>query len=200
VLASNGTTFIVDPGSYVYSSNAKARNEFRSTRMHNTVTVDGENQEQMPEDLLWSYGRRTQPRLIKWSSSIKKDRIECEHDGYYWLGDRVSHRRIIDYDKEDLTWKIIDKVVSENSHYIDAHFHMAKGVEVTKNGDRIVLRRNDYSLMMQFNCSELLDIKVEPSYLSNGYGELTQSKEIIVISANQTSDFELVTTIWQEKN
>ena len=200
VLASNGTTFIVDPGSYVYSSNAKARNEFRSTRMHNTVTVDGENQEKMPEKLLWAYGRKERPRLIKWSSNIKRDLIECEHDGYSWLGDSITHRRVIDYEKENLTWKIIDTIVCENNHKIAAHFHLAKNVEIINNGNIIVLRKNDNSLMLQFCCEEKIDVKVESSQVSNGYGELTESNEINVISTNKTNSFEFVTKIWLKKD
>ena len=54
--------------------------------------------------------------------------------------------------------------------------------------------------MLQFCCEEKIDVKVESSQVSNGYGELTESNVINVISTNKTNGFELVTKIWQKKD
>jgi len=41
-LYAGDTTFIVDPGTYVYTADYKMRNLFRSTAYHNTVVIDGQ--------------------------------------------------------------------------------------------------------------------------------------------------------------
>lgn len=199
VLAAKGMLFIVDPGSYVYSSDAKARNLFRSTRMHNTITIDDENQEKMPEKLLWNYKRVESPQIIKWGSNQSCDIIECEHHGYNWLGDIITHRRRVEFNKDQTSWTITDKVTSKQSHDITAHYHLDKGVEVSKVGKLIILRKGGISLELQFEGADEEDLKVVPSQLSEGYGHLMESKEIVV-SKSKINDFELVTKIWERKN
>ena len=39
---------IVDPGTYVYMTNSKERNKFRSTGYHNTIKFDGYEQNEIP--------------------------------------------------------------------------------------------------------------------------------------------------------
>lgn len=199
VLAAKGMLFIVDPGSYVYSSDAKVRNLFRSTRMHNTITIDDENQEKMPEKLLWDYKRKEHPKMIKWSSNTKIDRIECAHDGYSWLGDKITHRRIVDFDKENAAWIITDQVVSEKEHNIALHFHLDENVEVLTNENGLILKKKDLSLVMRFEGGENIDVKIMPSNISKGYGEITDSKEIIV-SNKIMNNTKLVTKIWLKRN
>jgi uncharacterized heparinase superfamily protein len=42
-VASNGRTLLVDPGTFSYTGSDEARNWFRSSRAHNTLTLDGES-------------------------------------------------------------------------------------------------------------------------------------------------------------
>ena len=48
-----GMPLIVDPGSYVYTSDPDARNRFRGTAFHNTVCVDGVEQNELRPDWLF---------------------------------------------------------------------------------------------------------------------------------------------------
>ena len=50
-------SFIIDPGAYIYTVDSKMRNLFRSTKYHNTVVVDGKEQNKFSESLLFSMVR-----------------------------------------------------------------------------------------------------------------------------------------------
>jgi uncharacterized heparinase superfamily protein len=47
-------SFIIDPGTYIYTADKEMRNLFRSTKYHNTIVVDGEEQNRFEEDELFA--------------------------------------------------------------------------------------------------------------------------------------------------
>lgn len=200
VLAAKGIPFIIDPGSYVYSSDAKARNLFRSTKMHNTVVVDGENQEKMPENLLWNYKRDTHPRLISWQSDSGIDLVECEHDGYCWLGDTVTHRRKVEFDKDEALWTITDCVRIGKAHRIAAYFHLDKDVNPTIDGNQIMLFSKGVTLLMTFESFDDIYIDVEDMPISKGYGLKENAKAVVVSIDNVHDSAKLITRLWVKKD
>ena len=64
-----GRPLIVDPGSFVYTSNPDARNRFRSTRAHNTVVVDGEEQNEFKAEWLFRMFEKAKPEHLQFESS-----------------------------------------------------------------------------------------------------------------------------------
>ena len=60
----DGVPVIVDPGSYVYTSDPDARNLFRSTRSHNTISVDGEEQNEFRPDWLFRMFEKANPEHL----------------------------------------------------------------------------------------------------------------------------------------
>ena len=199
VLCANGVPFIIDPGSYVYSSDAKARNLFRSTRMHNTIVIDNENQEKMPEKQLWDNKRKTSPKVLDWQTDDNLDIIVCEHYGYKWLGDAITHRRKVEFDKKNSIWLITDLVVAGKNHNIAAYYHLDENVEATVEGRNVMLSSKGVVLNMAFESEEAVTICLEPSLVSKGYGECMDSQTVVVI-ANSTNNIQLVTKIWQRKD
>ena len=199
VLCANGIPFIVDPGSYVYSSDAAARNLFRSTRMHNNVVIDNENQEKMPEKQLWDYKRKSSPRLNRWLSNEHQDLIDSEHDGYSWLGENINHQRKVSFDKDNVSWLITDVVQAETNHEITVFYHLDLGVDVDVSGKRAVLRAKNATLNMEWETQSPIEICVEKSQVSKGYGEKKESN-VIVVKANNVNHFRLNTKLWAKRD
>lgn len=118
-------SFIIDPGSYIYTANKNMRNLFRSTRYHNVIVVDDEEQNNFKENELFDMGIEAKVKINNWESTDKYDLLDIEHNGYERLKDQVIHRRQIYFDKKDNYFLINDILETEGKHKFDLYFHFA---------------------------------------------------------------------------
>jgi hypothetical protein len=81
-------SFIVDPGSYIYTANKNMRNMFRSTKYHNVVQVDGEEQNSFNENEIFDMEANAQVKINEWKITEEYDFLDAEHDGYERLKKR----------------------------------------------------------------------------------------------------------------
>ncbi len=95
----NGRSWIVDPGSYLYTPDPEARNLVRSTESHNTVRIDGEEINPFDPDQLFQMSDHARVRVHEWNSQSDRDLLELEHTGYLRLKKAVGHRRRFDFCK-----------------------------------------------------------------------------------------------------
>ena len=98
--ALQGTRLIVDPGAYVYTADAEARNRFRSTAMHNTPQIDDQEINRMPRaDWLWYLSDDAVPEIRHWSTSDDVDLLVAAHSGYQRLATPVTPVRAVMLEK-----------------------------------------------------------------------------------------------------
>jgi hypothetical protein len=71
---------LVDPGTGCYTIDLEVRDRFRSTALHNTVTLDGRPQSEPDGPFHWRSAARA--RAIEWRSADGADYFAGEHDGY----------------------------------------------------------------------------------------------------------------------
>jgi hypothetical protein len=62
-------TFLIDPGSYKYSGDPDMRMHFRSTKMHNTLSIDKQNQHTLNRLTLWDFPNDAIPQTTLWSDN-----------------------------------------------------------------------------------------------------------------------------------
>ncbi|RJP32319.1 MAG: hypothetical protein C4536_06395 [Actinobacteria bacterium] len=117
--------FIVDPGAYVYTADAEMRNAFRSTRYHNTVVVDGREQNEFPAYPLFNMGRDARVVVNLWEAGEDRDILDAEHHGYARLEKPVIHRRQILFLKRKGCWVVKDILEGEGAHRCDLYYHFA---------------------------------------------------------------------------
>jgi uncharacterized heparinase superfamily protein len=75
-----GKPLLIDPGTGTYTTDARVREQFRSTKSHNTVTVDGGSQSLTDGPFHWKRRAVTTPRV--WHAADGFDYFEAAHDGY----------------------------------------------------------------------------------------------------------------------
>jgi hypothetical protein len=133
-----GTSFIIDPGTYVYSADLEERDRFRSTAYHSTVEVDGTEQNTTEASLPFVIGDEAHPRVLRWETGPEHDIIVAEHDGYQRLAAVVTHRRAVQFLKRERLWKIEDALSGTGEHLFRFRFHLAEDVESSVHAQGIV--------------------------------------------------------------
>lgn len=136
-LYSDSKSFLIDPGSYVYTADAEMRLLFRSTAMHNTVCVDGESQNVLSKEVLWDFQRDAIPIVTKWKSDTDEDVIIATHNGYARLAQPVFHERQVTFHKKFSKWTILDSFSGEGSHVFTWYFHFDAGIDIVISGSTI---------------------------------------------------------------
>jgi hypothetical protein len=150
--ASDGVTWLVDPGTYVYAADPKTRDEFRSTAAHNTVVVDGQPQSIPAGPFSWHTAAEC--RLREFVERDDAIFFQGSHDGYERLSDPVTHTRSALYLKPDpganLPGCLIvrDQFTAKKHHRYAIRYHFAPGCEATvamdgADGPRVEARHAD---------------------------------------------------------
>jgi len=140
-LAFNGEWWLVDPGTYAYHSEFAWRNYFRSTKAHNTITINDEDQSVSGGAFMWLRKAHAWIEAVSEKGGVQYARA-C-HDGYGHVG--VSHCREIHYSIPTREFKIVDNLVGGRSLNAAIYFHFAPDVKLTfesKSGDWVAVRPN----------------------------------------------------------
>lgn len=127
-----GRPFIVDPGTFVYTSDLRERHLFRSTAYHSTVEIDEAEQNTTDESMPFVIGNEAQPRVISRESNAERDYVAAEHSGYARLNPPVVHRRAVELDKRRRLWIIKDSFsATAGDHTYRFRFHFADNLEIS---------------------------------------------------------------------
>jgi len=103
-----GEDIIVDPGSFLYSSDPQVYDSFRSTAAHSTVMVDGEEQNRFLRKKLFVLHPDASTKVLAWNTDNGRDSIVAEHNGYTRSDDPVVHRRSLTFERSTGQIQIID--------------------------------------------------------------------------------------------
>ncbi|MEQ8878467.1 MAG: alginate lyase family protein [Cyclobacteriaceae bacterium] len=111
-LYAGGRHLMPDAGSYIYSGDPVNRAWFRQTKVHQTLTLNGENSVYAPQ-------------LLKWQPGESLDVLVVENESYQEL----THRRAMLFvDKKFFV--VVDDAYGPATGDIDIHFQLAPGKAV----------------------------------------------------------------------
>jgi len=125
-LSLHGQRVIVDSGVHGYEPD-ELRDYCRSTRAHNTVEIEGEDQCE-----LWAafrVGRRGRPRDVAFEAEALGFRLEAWHDGYERLPGRPRHRRNFRWENRGVL-TVEDVITSSRPVRVASRLHLHPDCEI----------------------------------------------------------------------
>jgi len=163
-LFSGGRELLVDPGTCVYNGAPEWREYFRSTRAHNTVTIDNLDQAEPAGTFRWK---------TKFCSRVARDAqyVEAEHDGYAQIG--MTHRRRLLQIPPDY-WIVVDDFRGSGEHTFDFYYHLAPDLAVSslqQDEAELVVSAEPPGLLLGLYASWPLKTEILCGWVSCGYGD-----------------------------
>jgi hypothetical protein len=175
-LVSRGKTFLIDPGSFVYTADALERFKFRSTMMHNTVTIDNLSQDNITIENLWGYEYCAIPDVSVWETNDFLDRIVASHAGYMRLKEPIKHFRELVFYKQNHSWEILDYFEGTGSHKYDWYFHFDSKINFIIQGNSVkTICEDGNNILMEFETQLPIKVNKLNSSVSKSYGNKENS-------------------------
>jgi hypothetical protein len=117
VLTAGGEPVLVDPGTATYTMDAAARDRFRSSRMHNTLVLDGADHAIPNGPFHWQ--SRADARFLVARTGSDVDFAVGTHDGH---GNRRHLRAVLAL--HGLGWLIVDQVMTNRPTRAQIFWHL----------------------------------------------------------------------------
>jgi ribosomal protein L37E len=166
-----GRDFIVDGGTYLYTPLPSIRNEFRSTRAHNTVAVDGYEQNRWESGLkgLFSMKDDAQGHVL----GLSAEYIRAEHSGF-----GQKHYR-------QFTWQepfLIIEDVFDAGCFGEINLNLSPDVEVSQQREigpeEYYLKLLNEGVVVGIYLKGLNHLETADGFYSPGYGRRVKNQRI----------------------
>jgi hypothetical protein len=167
-----GIPLVVDPGSFVYTSDADARNRFRGTAYHNTVMIDAVEQNELRPDWLFRLFETSNAESVCFDDRPDVAEYVGRHHGYERLADPVTHERTFRLFKATGKLAIVDRLIGRGRHEVRWHFHLAPGITADRLPDaRVELAGAGRRWILAIPPG--LDVTIQSAQYSPSYGVAT---------------------------
>ena len=182
-----------DSGSRCYTRSAELRNQDRSTRAHNTLMVDGADQNILSTDprLLFRCGNEAvvSPIQVLENSNIlegNKRLVRASHQGYSRIG--VEHQRTVELAEWYLL--IVDEVGGTGEHLLELQYVLGPGWGASSemmSGETVsCVITGPRRLTFQCHADSALALSVTPAQISRAYGAAVTG-ELLYPDPNDTA-------------
>lgn len=198
-LAVGATTFLIDPGSYIYTPSREWHELFRSTAYHNTVRVDDQEINRFASQDFWGLHNDAIPQVNYWQTTASYDLLDAQHTGYARLQPPVLHRRQIFFNKDKPQYWVIRDILSGSGHHKFELFFQVGDATVN------VLRPLTVNLESKVVPGEQLvivplsvngvDLNLEDTWRAPGYGQKVRNTALRY-SKTALAPTEFVTVLW----
>ncbi|MHA1292380.1 MAG: alginate lyase family protein [Promethearchaeota archaeon] len=166
VFSYKGMDIIVDSGTYTYNKNLKERDYFRSSRAHNIVVINQQNQ---ALKLPW-FGWKNKPKVLR-ELNFNKDVLKFSgfHDGYKGF---LVKRTIMTNEAVNFV-RITDIIYNKSNdsktklQEINLYFHFQKDLNVKIEKNSVIIEN---ILVIKINSQKENNLFLKNCYISPKYG------------------------------
>lgn len=130
----DGVPVVVDPGTFVYTADPAARNLLRSTEVHSTVALDGQQINPIVERNLFQLRQVAWPRCTRFAPDADQPEWEGFHDGWLRLPQQAIHTRTVRIE-DDGGVAITDRIDGTGRVRVDATVPLAPGISASVDPD-----------------------------------------------------------------
>lgn len=119
----DGEELLIDAGTFTYISDPEARQRFRGTAAHNTISIDSLEQAEAQGPFRWVNPPSVE--LLRWNSDEKSDVVDaqCSYRGF-------THRRTVTFEKPDKLI-VVDHVTGpEGEHTVEQRWLTPQNVRL----------------------------------------------------------------------
>jgi len=173
VLRVGGKEVLCDSGTGCYTKDIATRNRFRSTAAHNTLSIDGAEQNRIDAGRLAAFilGNEATVSPIQEGREAQTSFLRASHSGYRALG--VTHTRTVRAVDGEFSFVIEDELDGDGVHDFELNFQLARNrnavVNATDNG---ILCRIFGAQLIQLAITGPAGLQgtLQPSLISSAYG------------------------------
>ncbi|HZU09366.1 MAG TPA: alginate lyase family protein [Pseudacidobacterium sp.] len=192
-----GKELFSDSGTFCYTRDTARRNQYRSTASHNTVVIDGEEQNTINLDphYVFCIGNEASVSAIEVTDNADAIAMCASHSGYERLG--VEHRRTVRLSNGAL--RVQDDLLGEGEHSVDLRWIIPSPWQVTAQDNGRFLLRGPGNASMQITSLLPLKWAETPIQISRTYGGATVKGTLVQASGRGPFPCSLVTeTHWSQ--
>lgn len=143
-----GKNVALDPGTYLYNGEKPWKNGLAHTKVHNTITVDHQDQMQKFSRFIWVEWSNGEILTKGESNGIKF--WQGQHDGYSKLSDPVIHKRTVILLGGN-NWLIVDHVKGQQPHDFNLQWLLDNQfLQSEDKHDQLYLEHQSKTLKAQF--------------------------------------------------
>src|SRR2546427_1146729 len=181
VLRVGGQEVLCDSGTGCYTRDMAIRNRFRSTAAHNTLLIDGTEQNRIDSGPLgvFTLGNEAAVSPIQEGREAQGCFLRASHTGYRSLG--VTHTRTIRVVDDRRAFVIEDELEGDGVHDFELNFQLApnRSAEVAAAENGILCRiLGDGQIQLAVAGPTRLQGAIQPSLISTTYGATVPAMKV----------------------
>ena len=187
--------WLIEAGNFSYHSNVPLRNALRSSRLHNTVSINGRSTSMASGAFLWLEKNRAISALDEINGKSGSLSIITKVPKMNFHSTNIVHRRSLDFSDNGIV--VNDQITSGHPVWSASHFLIApEFAELRKKETGVAIFRDSTGNQMRFIYdSDLIELRLERAKYSPSYGYLNETYLLSFESRNLTKTATIIISI-----